>query len=168
MRRPGLFLLLAAAAPSLVAVTAQSVDYGYPSDSSATQLYFQFGFAVPATDLNAVNQKLEALRNAKPDPIRSLRYQSYLRASQAAVDDARGRLLPQLLADARMRADTLASRAGLKLGSPLSVNDSSYPACAVQTSFAVGFPGGTASSNTGDSGGGLKITNTPYVKFAAN
>lgn len=143
-------------APSLVAVTAQSVDYGYPSDGSPTQLYFQFSFAVPAADLNAVNQKLEALRNAKPDPIRSLRCQSDLRASRAAAGDA------------RKRAGTLVSAAGLSLGALVAVNDASYAAYAAQTSLAIGIAGGTAGSSTGDGGGGLQMTYTLFVKFASN
>jgi hypothetical protein len=51
----------------------------------------------------------------------------------------------------------------------VAVNDSSYAAYGVQTTFTLGgVLSGTTSSGTGDSGGGLQMTYTLYVKFAAN
>jgi uncharacterized protein YggE len=120
---------------------------------------------VPATDLKDINQKLEAFRKARPANVQAIRYQTNLRASDTAVDDARQRLLTQLLADARKRATTLAAAVGLKLGAVVSVSDSAYsngvtPQWINSYSFSSG-------GSSGDSGG-PQVTFSMYVKFAAN
>ena len=155
-------------ASSLTAAVTQANDYSYPPDVPLppTQLYYQFSFSAPATDLNTVNQKLEALRGAPPDPLQVVRYQSYLQVSGAAIETERQRVLPLLLADARKRADTLAAAAGLRLGAIAAVNDSSYVPAAISGYLISSTVGGFSSSS--GSSGGLQPVYTLSVKFAVN
>ena len=81
-----------------------------------------------------------------------MEYTAALNASQATVDAARQTLLPQLLADAQKKAQTLASAAGLKLGPIKGVIESSnttgpgiYNNWVSSSGFASGSPFGFAS-----------------------
>jgi uncharacterized protein YggE len=146
----------------LVAVAASQPDYGYPQQE-ATQVAYQFAITLPTADLKDINQKLEAFRAGKPESILAVRYQSILRSSDAAVEDARQRLIAPLLADARKRAQSLAAAAGLSLGAIVGVSDSSYSNGASTPSWFNSY-----SYSTGSQSSGPQITFTLSVKFALN
>jgi len=154
-------------APVLVAVSTQSLNSYSPDPSvSAPQMNYQFAISVPATDLKDVSQKLEALRTSRRDPIQDVFYQSNLRASQTSVDDARQRLRPQLIAQARQQADALASAAGLKAGAVLGLSDNSYSPYPTYPLISSSV-GGAWISSTG-AGSSFQMTYSIWVKFAVN
>jgi len=70
--------------------------------------------------------KLETLRKTAPTGIDLSYSTSGIGPSQASVDDAHEKALPDLMGDARKRAQAVASAAQLKLGSIQAVNESYY------------------------------------------
>jgi uncharacterized protein YggE len=148
---------------ALVAMVTAQADYVYPPQEG-TQVSFQFAFSVAATDLKDINQKLEAFRKAKPDWAQGFRYQTQMRISDAALEDARQRVTAQLVSDARKRAAALASATGLKLGALVSVSDN---ACSNSVSGWIGSVAFVSSSAPSDTPGPL-VTFSLYAKFAAN
>ncbi len=135
-------------------VTATAVgmnSYSYPPPD-ASQLLFQVAFTAAPSALKDLSKKLDAFRAKLPDGFVSFQYAAALTASQAALDAARQSLLPQLLADARARAQTLAGAAGIRLGPVTGVSESSYSiggvgAPAYLVSGAV-FTSSSSSTNT--------------------
>jgi uncharacterized protein YggE len=99
----------------------------YPP-SNDSQLYYQITFTVAPPALPEYARKLDALRAKLPGTITGLQYAATLNASQAAVETAHQAVLPQLMADARAKAQLLATAAGLKLGAIQGVSESSYGA----------------------------------------
>jgi hypothetical protein len=137
--------------------------YPPPSDS---QLFYQITFTVAPPAMPEYARKLDALRAKLPGTITGLQYAAALNASQTAVETAHQAALPQLIADARAKAQLLATAAGLRLGAIQGVAESSYGTQVLSgtwynlPSFAVG----TISSSAGS--GGTQFTFYASVTFS--
>jgi len=139
----------------------QAYDYSTNPPATRTQVLYQFAFTVPAPGLKDATNKLEGLRASPPSSLMSMQYTASLNASQATVDAMRLTLLPQLLADAQKKAQTLAAAAGLKLGAVKGVTESFYGSGSSVASW-IGtsqFVGGFSSSSSG--------TGTQYTFYAS-
>src|ERR1700736_1833439 len=104
----------------------QSYNYATNVPTAETQVLYQFAFTVPAAGLKDAAGKLETIRLHLPGVLKSMQYTASLDASQSSVDAIRQTLLPQLLADAQKKAQTLAAAAGLKLGPIKGITESFY------------------------------------------
>ncbi len=140
----------------------QNYDYSTNPASSQTQVLYQFTFSVPAAGLKDAAKIMEALRTKPPVLLKNFQYSAALNASQSTVDAMRQTLLPQLLADAQKKAQTLAAAAGLKLGGVKGVSDSYYASRYSYASWISSsqYLGGFSSSSVSGSG-------TQYI-FSAN
>jgi uncharacterized protein YggE len=140
----------------------QSYDYSTNPPSSQTQVLYQFTFSVPAAGLKNAAKIMENLRLKPPALLQSFQYSASLNASQSTVDAMRQTLLPQLLADAQKKAQTLAAAAGLKLGSVRGLGESYYASGYSYASWISSsqYVSPAGSSNNGGSG-------TQYI-FGAN
>lgn len=140
----------------------QSPDYSTNQAITQTQVIYQFTFSVPAAGLKDAAKIMETLRIKPPALLKGLQYSATLNASQSTVDAMRQTLLPQLLAEAQKKAQTLAASAGLKLGGVKGVSDS-YSASGYSYASLISssqYLGGFSSSSVAASG-------TQYI-FSAN
>jgi hypothetical protein len=69
---------------------------------------FQFNITTPAGKTADIVQKLNALQKKLPEPLVEVRYRSRGSASEKSVADARARILPEVIAEARRKAEELA------------------------------------------------------------
>ena len=140
----------------------QNSDYSTNPAITQTQVIYQFTFSVPAAGLKDAAKIMETLRIKPPALLKSFQYSAALNASQSTVDAMRQTLLPQLLAEAQKKAQTLAAAAGLKLGGVKGVSDS-YSASGYSYASLISssqYLGGFSSSSVAASG-------TQYI-FSAN
>ena len=107
---------------------------GVSQPIGASQLFYQIAFTTAPAALAGYTKKLDAMRASLPGALASLQYNAALNASQAAVDAAHQTALPQLLQDARSKAQALATAAGLKLGGITGVTETNYGAVNVVSS----------------------------------
>ena len=87
-------------------------------------IFYQVTVTIPAASVTDAAKSLEALRAKLPATLKSLQYSVAFNASQAAVDAMRRVVLPQLVAEAQKKAQSLADAAGLKLGPIKAIGDS--------------------------------------------
>lgn len=109
-----------------------------------SMLQYEFETTLPGERLKDTLDRLEALRRNLPRGIREVSYSMVAGASERALEQLRQRLLPELLEEARKRAETLARAAGVRLGAIRSVNDAT-PLTPVQvvasfTGVVIGLP----------------------------
>jgi hypothetical protein len=98
--------------------------------------YYTVSFTTPAEAMRQMAQKLDQIRLKRPQAFVGFSYNATLSASESVVQAARADLLPQLIGDARARAQALAAAASLKLGPIQSVNDlnvAPYPGIVITT-----------------------------------
>ena len=107
--------------PTVVTV-ALGPDNSFPQ--SAAGIFYQVTVTIPAASVTDAAKNLEALRAKLPATLKSLQYSVAFNASQAAVDAMRRAMLPQLVAEAQKKAQSLADAAGLKLGPIKAIGDS--------------------------------------------
>ena len=85
---------------------------------------FQFNITTPAGRTADFVQKLNALQKKPPEPVVDVRYLSRGSASEKSVADARARILPEIIAEARRKAEQLALSADQTIaGSVVFVSD---------------------------------------------
>jgi hypothetical protein len=89
---------------------------------SGSRLAYQFRVTVPFEQLKDITDKLERIRRSELDVDIQLTYVS-IGASDAAVEAARQRAIPDLIAELRRRAEALAAAANLRAGRILSINE---------------------------------------------
>jgi uncharacterized protein YggE len=142
----------------------QSYDYSTNPASSQTQVLYQFTFSVPAAGLKDAAKIMEALRTKPPTQLKNFQYSAALNASQSTVDAMRQTLLPQLLADAQKKAQTLAAAAGLKLGGVRGVSESYYASGYSYASWISSSQNVSGSSSAG--GSGTQYTFSANVTFS--
>jgi uncharacterized protein YggE len=95
----------------------------YPPVPSYNRITYMFRLTVPFSKMKETTDKLEKLRKSV-DTGMDLSYStSAVGPSQSAAAEARGKALPDLMADAKMRAESLASAAQLKLGAVQAVSE---------------------------------------------
>ena len=144
----------------------QSYDYSTNPPDIQTQVLYQFTFSVPAAGLKDMAKIIETLRAKPPAALKSLQYSAALNASQSTVDAMRQTTLPQLLADAQKKAQTLAAAAGLKLGAVRGVIDSYYATGNTGVSWIGTSSYGGTFSSTNNGGSGTQYSFTANVTFS--
>jgi uncharacterized protein YggE len=118
---------LGASNPTVGSVSASSNSYSYcPNEPQSSRLYFQVTFVTPPAAMKDMTKKLDALRVALPAGFTDLQFGALLTISQAALEAAHQSALPLLLADARVKAQALASAAGVRLGAIAGVTEYGY------------------------------------------
>ncbi len=80
---------------------------------------FQFNITTPAGRTADFVQKLNALQKKPPEPVVDVRYLSRGSASEKSVADARARILPEIIAEARRKAAQLALSADQTIAGPV-------------------------------------------------
>ena len=111
-----------------------------------------------------IAKKLDAFRAAPPAGFTTVQYVAALTTSQAAIDAAHQTALPLMIAEARTKAQALASAAGVKLGPILGISEFSYGAGAPAGYFLSSAVLGTITSSTSSTGSQYSFSAT--VKFA--
>ena len=94
--------------------------------SSPTRVTYALRLTVPIAKIKDTIDKLEKLRKSTDAGIDLSYNTTGIGPSQAAVEDAHEKALPDLMGDARKRAQSLAGAAQLKLGAIQAVNESYY------------------------------------------
>jgi DNA-binding FrmR family transcriptional regulator len=107
-------------------LAGQGIDSGYSRESRFENRY-NFEFTAAPSRMQEIAGKLNAIQQNLPDGVTQLQFSANLRASQKAINDARLRLLPDLIAEARQRAEALARLSGLNLGAIESISDFTNP-----------------------------------------
>ena len=146
-----------------LAALGTAPDYSYPQLPPTTGLAYGFTFTVPIARMKTTLQQLTALRRNPPEGFLSVAFSASAGASQAAIEQAHQRVIPQLIAEARKKAEFLASAAGLKLGGVQALSEGGYgayglPVAGSFSGFLLGVP---------SSGGGVQATFSVSVKFGA-
>lgn len=95
----------------------------YPPAPAYSRLTYMFRLSVPFSKLKETADKLEKLRKSVDTGMDLTYMTSMVGPSQSAVTDAREKVLPDLMADAKTRAASLAGAAGLKLGAVQAVSE---------------------------------------------
>lgn len=109
-------------AQDLVSINSYPIG-PYPPRPDFSRITYVFRLTVPFSQMKDTMDKLEKLRKTV-DTNMDLNYNtSVVGPNQAAVDDARGKALPEMVADARKRAQQLAAAAGLTLGAVQGVSE---------------------------------------------
>ena len=153
--------------PVVVNAAAGVPSYAYPPQTD-TQFFYQISFTTTPDAVKDFAKKLDAFRAALPGGFASVQYAASFTASAAAVESARKTALPQLIADARAKAQSLAEVTGVKLGSVLGVSDYS-------TGYGYAAPAGyilgnfltSGSFSSSYSGSGTQYTFSATIKFAS-
>jgi hypothetical protein len=147
-------------AGDLVGIGSAS-DYNYSGQPAAVRLVHQYGFTVPYSKMKETTDKLEAIRTAAAANNQDVAYSLFVNASQSAVDAARQRIIPELIAEARKRAEYLGGLANMRIGPILSISDSAY------SNGNVGISGWISTSSFSSSGNalGVRFVLSVYVAF---
>lgn len=112
-------------------LTAQDLTgiYSYPAGvpyaaaPNASRANYTFRLAVPLTRMKETVEKLDKLRKTLDTGMDLSYTASAVAPTQAAVLEMRDKVLPELVAEARKRAEVLAAAAQLKLGAIQSVSE---------------------------------------------
>jgi uncharacterized protein YggE len=109
-------------------LVSQGIDSSYSyNQGSPLENYYTFGFTVAPSQMQDIAGKLNEIRQNLPEGVTRLQFSANLSPSQKAVNDARLRVLPDLIAEARQRAEVLARLSGLNLGVIASISDFTNP-----------------------------------------
>lgn len=106
--------------------TTQDYQPVPPGAPPSLRMVHEFQITVPYARVKEMSDKLRAATTVVADAGGSLSYGLNLSASDDALQLARQRILPDLIAELKRRADTLAGAAGLQVGSIQSISDNSY------------------------------------------
>ena len=151
---------------NVVAVAAGQNTSTYPPPGDS-QFFYQIAFSVAPPAMKDFAKRLDGMRASLPAGLTGLQYTAVQAVSPAALDAARQTALPQLLADARAKAQSLANAAGLKLGAVQGVSDTAYAAGGLALSSWISVGAGFTSSSSTGSSSGTQYTFNATVKFAA-
>lgn len=152
--------------PAVVGVAAGQNSYSYPPVPDS-QIFYQITFTAAPSAIATLSKKLDAMRTSLPEGLTGIQFAAMLDASPAAVTAARAAVLPQLLAEAKSKAQSLAAVASLTLGAVQGVSESSYAAYGLTYSFLVGSVIGSTTSGSSGNSSGTVYTFYLNVKFAA-
>jgi uncharacterized protein YggE len=104
---------------------------------------YSFLITVPYARWREVAQKLSEAMRKPPENLVSLQFSASAQATAKSMEDARQRLLPEMLAEARRKAEVLAQAAGARLGRIEAINETYSPVslpAAVTFISVVGVP----------------------------
>jgi uncharacterized protein YggE len=149
-------------AKQLLGITSTPEYYGPPPQTRTARVAYQFFVTHPYGRLKEVADKLETARKAVVANNGDLQFTLYVSASEKAIEDNRQQLLPQLIAEARKKAELLANAAGMTLGPVLNVSESVYP--------ATGVPGPAAafiSPGPGSFPSPIRVNYSVFTRFGA-
>jgi len=121
-------------ARDLLAIGSAPEYYGPSGPTPASRVTHQFGFVVPYSRMKETADKLDAARKNAAANDGELQYSLTVSASEKAFEEARQRLLPELVAEARKSAEALGAAADMTVGSILSVSENTAPAGLVYSS----------------------------------
>jgi uncharacterized protein YggE len=125
-----LFRDLGVSNPVVVSVAAGSSSYSCcypnPDEPVRSHFFYQVSFTTSPDAVKDLAKKLDALQTALPEGVSSLQYAAVLNATTAAVESVRRTLLPQLMAEARAKAQSLSEAAGVKLGAVVGLSENAY------------------------------------------
>jgi hypothetical protein len=152
--------------PAVVGVAVGQNSYTYPPPSDS-QIFYQITFTAAPSAIATLSGKLDAMRTNLPQGVTVIQFGATLDASPAAVSAARGAVLPQLLAEAKSKAQSLAAVASLTLGAVQGVSESSYAAYGLSSSSLVASVAGSSASGSSGNSSGTVYTFYLNVKFAA-
>ena len=110
----------------------------YGPGPSQTRMAFQFALTVPFSKFKDTLDKFTAVRRGFVANGSEMELQTYfitVAASDATREQTRLKILSDLLADAKKKGDSMATTAGLTLGSIQGINDSSSLSGAVAGPF---------------------------------
>jgi uncharacterized protein YggE len=107
-------------------VNSYSCCYPNPDEPVRSQFFYQISFTTPPDAVKELAKKLDAFRAALPEGVPMMQYAATFSASSAAVENARRTLLPQLIAEACAKAQSLAETAGVKLGAVVGLSENAY------------------------------------------
>jgi Protein of unknown function (DUF541) len=133
----------------IVSIGAYPMYPPYGGGVSPSQVNYGLRLNVAISQIKDTIDKLEKLRKGTPSGIDLSYSTSGIGPNQAAMDAAHEKALPDLMADARKRAQSIASAAQLKVGGIQGVNESYY--------FPAGYSGPVQPV----------VTFTAMVRFAA-
>lgn len=103
-------------------------SYGPYGPIAGTRVTYGFRLGVPLAKMKDTVDKLEKLRKSTDTGVDLNYTTSAIGPTEAAVADAREKALPGLIADARTKAQSIATAAQLKLGAIQAVSESyGYP-----------------------------------------
>jgi len=108
-------------ASDIIGVSSYPMPPIYPS--SPTRVTYTFRLSVAASKMKETIDKLEKLRKGTDTGIDLSYSTSGFGPSQAAIDEAHEKALPDLMANARKQAQSLATAAQLKLGAIQGVTE---------------------------------------------
>lgn len=145
-------------------VSSYSCCYPNPEEPVRSQFFYQVSYTTSPDAVKDLAKKLDALRAALPEGVSMMQYAAALSASPAAIESARRTLLPQLISEARTKAQSLAETAGLKLGAVAGLSENAYGYGAPAGAYLLTTPllGGGYSSGAS----GTQYTFYAMVKFA--
>jgi hypothetical protein len=110
----------------IVSINSYGMYPPYVTATAPSRVTYVLRLNVAISKVKDTIDKLETLRKATPTGIDLSYSTSGIGPSQVAVDDAHEKALPDLMGDARKRAQAVASAAQLKLGAIQAVNESYY------------------------------------------
>lgn len=123
-------------AQDVAGISAGSTSFN-PADPAAAGVLVELSLHVPIAATRQTVAKLEAARQPMSANRQELRYTLISSVSEGAVAKARERLLPELLDDAKRKAETLAVASGRKLGALLSLGDGTAGPGYAEASFGL-------------------------------
>lgn len=102
-------------------------DYqtGRPKEG-APRLQYQFGITIPLATWNDVLARLDVMAKTPPEALESVRFTATISVSAKAAEQARLAVLPEVIAEARRNADTLALVAGFRVGAIQGLTEAHY------------------------------------------
>lgn len=150
-------------------VSARSIrEYEYVGQTAITvvRMIHEFQITVPYARVDEMSGKLRSATERVAAAGGSLSYELGLTASDDAVQLARQRVMPDLIAELKRRADTLAGASGMQVGTIQSMSDTAAVRTAVIRSgdffsidrFVLGFPAAST--------GSLQATFSVSAKFS--
>lgn len=148
-------------AANLVGAATTQDNVTFTPPAPVLRMLYEFQITVPYTRVKDITDKLTNAAKAATAAGGSLSQSMYLTASDQALQDARQKVMPDLIAEVRRRAEFLAGTSGLNLGALQSLSDSSY-ALGVVVPVIRSFP--TTSFSSG-SAGGLQASIAVSAKF---
>jgi uncharacterized protein YggE len=108
----------------VAAASTEEYDYTLQPPAPVMRMVHAFQITVPYPKAKEMTEKLRAAGG-------SVTYSLSLTASDEAVQLARQRVLPELVAEIKRRAESLAEAGGLTLGTIQAITESASPAAAI-------------------------------------